>query len=108
MKYIIVRTLCNDLNIANQIIDALLDKRLVAGSQMSVVDSKYWWNNKIEESKEYKLEFRTIESNFKKIEEIIKSIHNYEVCEISYIEITGANKEFFDWIDENIRAIQRI
>ena len=102
-KYIIVTTLCDKEEIANKIIDTLLEKRLVAGSQFVKVNSKYWWNNKLEECREYKLEFRTKESRFSEIENIIKEIHNYEVAEISSLEIKNASKEFLNWIDENIK-----
>lgn len=101
-KYIIVTTLCDNEIIANKIINMLLEKKLIAGSQLSRVHSKYWWNNKLEECDEYKLEFRTKESKFSIIETEIKQIHNYEVAEISYCEIKNASKEFLDWIDKNV------
>ncbi len=102
-KYIIVITLCDQEEIANNIVDTLLEKKLVAGSQMTKVNSKYWWNNKLEECIEYKLEFRTKESRLNEIEKEIKKIHNYEVAEISSYEIKNASKEFLSWIDENIK-----
>ena len=102
-KYIIVTTLCDQEKIANNIVDTLLEKKLVAGSQMTKVNSKYWWNNKLEECIEYKLEFRTKESRFNEIEKEIKKIHNYEVAEISSYEIKNTSKEFLNWIDENIK-----
>ena len=101
-KYIIVTTLCNKEEIANKIIDTLLEKKLIVGSQVTKVHSKYWWNNKLEECDAYKLEFRTKETIFNEIENEIKQIHDYEVAEISYYEIKNASKEFFDWIDKNI------
>ena len=101
-KYIIVTTFCDKEEIANKIVDTLLEKRLVAGCQLSKVHSKYWWNNELEECDEYKLEFRTKESLFGKIETEIKKIHNYEVAEISYIEIKDGSKAFLNWIDINI------
>lgn len=100
--YIIVTTLCDKEEIANKIINRLLEKKLVIGSQVSKVHSKYWLNNELEESDEYKLEFRTKENLFSKIENEIKKIHNYETAEISYSEIKGASKEFLDWIDKNL------
>lgn len=102
-KHIIVTTLCNNEEIANKIIDILLKKRLVAGSQLSKVHSIYWWNNKLEECDEYKLEFRTKENLFAEIESEIKKIHGYEVAEISCYEIKNESKEFSNWIDENIK-----
>ena len=46
-KYIIITTLCNKEETANTIIDTLLQKKLVVGSQISKVHSKYWWNNQL-------------------------------------------------------------
>jgi len=102
-KYIIVTTLCNKEEIATKIVNILLEKKLVAGSQVSKVHSKYWWNNKIEECNEYKLEFRTKSSLFNEIQNEIKKIHDYEVAEISYYEIVDANNEFLNWIDKNTK-----
>ena len=92
-KYIVVTTYCDKKEIADKIINTLLEKRLVAGAHISVVNSSFWWNNKIEKNDEYKLDFR---------EKEIKQIHDYEVAEISYYELEGANKEILDWIDQNI------
>ena len=52
-KYIVVSTLTSNKEIADRIVDVLLKKRLIAGSQISKVESKYWWNNSIEISDEY-------------------------------------------------------
>lgn len=102
-KYIVVTTLCDKEEIANKIINVLLEKRLVAGSQLSKVHSKYWWNNELEECDEYKLEFRTKESLFTEIESEINKIHNYETSEISYSEIIGANIDFLTWIGKETK-----
>lgn len=100
-EYIIVTTFCDKEEIANKIVDILLEKRLVAGCQLSKVHSKYWWNNELEECDEYKLEFRTKESLFTEVGNEIKKIHDYEIAEISYYEIKGGNMEFLHWIDQN-------
>lgn len=98
-KYIIVTTLCNKEEIANRIINTLLEKKLVSGSQLSKVHSKYWWNNNLEECDEYKLEFRTKEKLFIQVKNEIIKIHDYETAEISYYNIQDANREFFKWIE---------
>ena len=81
----------------------MLEKKLVAGSQLSKVYSKYWWNNKLEECDEFKIEFRTKENLYYEIENEINKIHDYEVCEISYYKIAGASKEFLSWIEKEIK-----
>lgn len=100
---IVVTTLCDSMAIANQIQDELLSKRLIAGCQISEVESTYHWNGTIEQAHEYKLEMRSKESLFGEIEQEIKMIHNYEVCEIYYYEIKGASKEFLDWIERETK-----
>ena len=102
-KYVIVTTLCNKEEIANKIVSTLLENKLVVGSQVSKVHSKYWWNNKLEECYEYKLEFRTKDILFNEIEKEIKKINDFEVTEISSCEIINANQEFLNWIDENTK-----
>ena len=102
-EYIIVTTLCNDEEIAKQITLSLLENKLVAGSQVSKVKSIYWWKNKLEESEEYHLEFRTKKHLFDEVKAEIKKIHDYEVAEISAVKIENANPEFLKWIDENVK-----
>ena len=102
-KYIVVTTFCNKEEIANRTIDTLLEKRLIAGSQVSKVHSKYWWNNKLEECNEYKLEFRTKESLFTAIKNEINKIHDYETAEISYYEINSVSQDFLDWIEKETK-----
>ena len=102
-KYIVVTTLCDKEDIANKMVKVLLEKKLVAGSQISKVHSKYWWNDALEECDEYKLEFRTKDNLFNEIEKEIKKIHDYEVVEISSYGIDNANQEFLNWIDENTK-----
>ena len=102
-EYVIVTTLCDKQEIANKIVNTILDKKLAAGSQVSKVHSKYWWNNELESSDEFKIEFRTRKELFEEIEAEIKKIHDYDVAEISCTEIEEASKEFFNWIDENVK-----
>ena len=102
-EYIIVTTLCNKREVADRIINNLLEKNLVAGSHLYEVESKYWWDNKIEHEKEYKIDFRTKMEHFKEIEYEIKKIHDYYVAEITAVKIIDGSKEFLDWIDETVK-----
>jgi len=98
-KYIVVSTLCNRKEIADQIIETLLQKRLVASCQVYDTLSKYWWKEKIEEEHEYLILMRSRESLYPDIESEIKKVHDYEIAEISYWEIKGGSQDFFNWID---------
>lgn len=100
--YYIITTLCDKQEIANNISNALLEGKLVAGSQISKVKSSYWWNGEIETKEEFKLEFRTREDKVDEIVETIKSFHDYDVAEISKIKIECLTEEMKMWIDEGV------
>ena len=99
-RYIVVTTLCKDKKVAENICDTLLNKNLVAGCQVSRVDSKYWYNGGLQLAHEFKLEFRTVASFFDLIKDEITELHDYEVPEISCVELRDANDEFLAWIDQ--------
>ena len=99
IKPIIVTTLCDKKEIADKIKNILLKKRLISGCQISERKSTYWWNDAIEEAIEFHLEMRSKENLFDKIKETILEINDYDVCEISYYEIKGANRDFLEWIE---------
>ena len=100
--YYIVTTLCDKQEIAEKISKTLMQKKLVAGSQISKVKSDYWWEGKIETKEEFKLEFRTRSDKINEIVEIIKLIHDYQVPAISRTEIRCLTKEMEKWIDESV------
>ena len=106
-KCINISVLCDSFAFANRIQDLLLEKKLIAGCQISKVNSKYWWKGKLEDITEYKLDLKTRISLYKKIYEEIRSIHDYEVFELNYYEING-NKKFLEWINEETKNITKI
>ena len=102
-KIIVITTLSDDEEVINNISNVLINNHLVSCSHISKVESSYWWNGDVNTSIEYKLEVRTIFSLYDKIEEVIKKMHNYELPEVSYYEISGS-KEILNWIKENVKA----
>ena len=106
-KCINISVLCDSNAFASRIQDLLLEKKLIAGCQISKVNSKYWWNGQLEDVTEYKLDLKTRISLYQKIYEEIRSIHDYEVFELSYYEI-GGNKEFLEWINNETSDIIKI
>lgn len=90
-KYIIVRTYCDSLDISNKIISCLLEKRLVAGSQIVTITSEYWWNNEKRKKEEFQLSFRSRYDLFPTIKKEI------------LIFILMRYQKFFDWIGKELK-----
>ena len=86
---------------ADKIIDALLKNKLVAGTTIAKSHSKYWWKGKIEQKNYYIIYGFSVAKNKRKIIEETKKYHSDEVPGIIFWPI-DANKEFLEWIEENI------
>ncbi len=98
-RYYNVKTAIDDIDIAKQITKSLLEKKLVCSVQQKEITSTWWWNNELEESKEYLLEMKTKKSLYKEVEKEIKKLHPYDVPEIFAEEIKEGLNEYLDWIE---------
>ena len=82
------------------VIDHLLQDRLVASCQ--VVECNSCWNceNKLEKSKEYLLFIKTKKERASKIYEVVKKIHSYDCFEFAMFNLTSCNQDYLDWIEQ--------
>ena len=98
-RFCITFVTCQSKKEADRIASSLLNKRLIACANIiSGVDSKFWWNGKIDTAKEFLVILKARCSSFKKIEKEIKRLHSYVVPEIIAIPIIAGSKEYLKWI----------
>ncbi|MEC9205727.1 MAG: divalent-cation tolerance protein CutA [Pseudomonadota bacterium] len=62
------------------------------------VESHYFWNGKLQKSNEWLIMIKSQRKYYKRIESIIKKLHNYEVPEIISIKIDQGIIEYLQWI----------
>jgi len=82
---------------AKKIAKHLLEKRLVACANIFPINSMYWWNGKIEDTKEIVLIVKTAKENYSKVKAEVKKIHPYKIPCIIKIDVE-ANEEFEGWL----------
>jgi len=97
-KFGIVYITASDKKEAKKIVEVLLKERLVACVNHFPISSEYWWNGKIERSREYLLICKTTRRNFNKIKKKATEIHSYEVPEILLLPISDGYEGFLRWI----------
>ena len=88
-KCIIVTTLSDNLDNINKIQKELLEKHLVSGCQVSEVNSTYWWNNKINESKEWYWSKKESERYFRFPEDSERLINKIKKLIVDLRKING-------------------
>lgn len=103
MSYIIIKSTFANKKEAEKIAKKIIEEKLAACIQISKIESYYRWNNKIENSNEYKIEIKTLRKNYKKIEELIIKNHKYEIPEIISHKINKGSKKYLNWIKKELK-----
>ncbi len=103
MEYVQVITTTESKQNAKEIAIRLLEEKAAACVQISgPITSYFWWNGKIDEAEEYYVVAKTVKSNYKKIEKLIKELHPYELPEIISMDINEGSASYLKWIQESI------
>ena len=93
---------CKDEDEAVKISKRLLNKKLIACSNIHPIRSMYWWDNKIQDEKEFVLIAKTKEKNYENIKEEVIKIHSYEVPCILKID-AEANESYNKWVNAEVK-----
>jgi len=89
---------------AQNIARRLLKNKLVACVNIvDKIESFFWWQGKVDRSKEALLIVKSKASKFSRIARLVKSIHSYEVPEIIALPIVCGEKKYLRWLDASIR-----
>ena len=93
---------CKDEEEAVKISKHLLNKKLIACSNMHPIRSMYWWNGKIKDNKEFVIIAKTKEKNYEKIKEEVSKLHSYDVPCILKLN-AEANESYDKWVDGEVK-----
>ena len=92
---------CKNEEEAVKISKHLLEKKLIACSNMHPIRSMYWWEGKIQDEKEIVIIAKTLEKNYGKIKEEVSKLHSYDVTCILKID-AEANESYDKWVNEEV------
>lgn len=86
---------------AERIARIVINSRLAACAQVyGPITSTYWWRGRVEECEEWACLFKTKDSLYKELEELIRKEHPYEAPEIIALPIIKGFEPYLKWIDE--------
>ncbi|MCX7820482.1 MAG: divalent-cation tolerance protein CutA [Brevinematales bacterium] len=102
-KYVILVSTTNKKEEAEKIVNECLKNKLAACAQIFEIKSNYWWQGEIENSVEYRFEFKTTKKKSKELIKFIKSIHSYQVPEVITIPIINGEKNYLNWIENSLK-----
>ena len=102
INYIVILITAKDKKEAQKIAQGLLEAKLIACANIvDGIQSLFWWQGKIDSSKEVLLVLKTKKILFKKISAKVKSLHSYQTPEIIALPIFDGSKDYLDWISSS-------
>lgn len=102
MTVIAVMTTVGSRKEARRLAHALVEARLAACAHVSRIESVYSWKGAIEQGKEYRVLFKTIEEHYPAVERAISELHTYELPAIHAFAMTHISPDYAAWIEENV------
>ena len=83
---------------ASKLANLLLREKLIPCVTFKNIESYFWWNGDINQSKEVQLMIKCKKENVNKVCNKISDWHSYEVPEIIYFRVS-ANKNYHHWVN---------
>lgn len=101
--YIVIFITTSSKKEARHIAEKLIESKLAACVNIvDKIESVFWWQAKVDKSKEALLIVKTRKSLLSKLIKKVKSWHSYTVPEIIALPIMAGNKKYLEWIDESL------
>ena len=90
---------------AKKISELLLTKRKAACVNIvPKVDSRFWWQGKLDSAEESLLIVKTKASVLQEIVDLVKGAHSYSVPEIIALPIIGGSEDYLKWVEDEVRG----
>jgi len=93
---------------AETLADAVLESRLGACVQISgPIDSRYWWNGRIEKATEWLLTIKTRRDLYKRLELLLLEQHPYDQPEIIGTAVAEVTAGYLKWLNEQVAVAEK-
>ncbi len=98
-EYLQVSTTTASEEEARRIASALLERRLAACVQiLGPIDSRYWWQGKIEAASEWLCLIKTSAARYEELEAAIAELHSYDEPEVIATPIVAGSEGYLGWV----------
>lgn len=89
--------------VAQAIAERLLTDRLAGCVQIAgPIESRYWWQGKLETSQEWQCVAKSRRDLFSRLDAAIRRLHPYDVPEILAIGVEMANADYLAWLQQEL------
>ena len=98
-----ISTTTGTREVAERIAVELVDRRLAACVHVGgPIRSTYRWQGKVESAEEWTCVAKTSREQLPAIQELLRTLHPYEVPELVATEIVGGSELYLKWLREQL------
>jgi periplasmic divalent cation tolerance protein len=86
----------------------LVENRLAACVNIiPQIESIYWWQDKVDSSREWLLLVKTTEERFPGVREAICELHSYDVPECVVLSIEDGSFDYLQWLADAVKEVKK-
>ena len=89
---------------ADALARAMVEQRLAACAQISVIDSVYRWQGALQAEPEFRLLFKTLPERYAALQAALRECHPYQLPAIVGWTCDAALPDFVDWVAGQTQA----
>lgn len=90
---------------AEEVARTIVEERLAACAQLDgPIVSTYWWNGRVEEASEWRVEFKTRTARLEALGGCVAELHAYDVPQVVATPIVGGLPAYLNWIADETTA----
>ena len=106
--FAVVLVTAPDLKTARGLARGAVETRLVACVNLVPgIESHYWWQGKLEQSKEVLLVMKTRKAQLSALEQFVLQRHPYDTPEMLSLPLDRGTAKYLDWLRESTSAQPR-
>jgi periplasmic divalent cation tolerance protein len=103
-RFVLVLVTAPDLKSARALARAALASRLAACVNLHPgIESHYWWQGKLESSREVLLLFKTTRPRLVALKQLILAKHPYDTPEFVALSLDTGSKRYLDWLAASVK-----
>lgn len=102
MNYIVLQTTTDSEELAKELAQEAISRRLAACVQIVPVESVYRWQGKLETASEFRCEMKTRADYVGGLRAMIRELHTYETPEVVEILVHELSDEYKSWLDDQL------
>ena len=103
-RFVLVLVTAPDLKSARALARAALASRLAACvNLLPGIESHYWWQGKLESSREVLLLFKSTRPKLAALQQLILAKHPYDTPEFVALSLDSGSKRYLDWLVASVK-----